>query len=110
MTKDELRKALDFVNEERERLQKENDKWWAIIKDNEKEITHQLLENIELEARIDKAINKIQYIKDIGFDYDGFNNVEDLKKLIDELVRIAKGSIDILRGEEVKINEIKKLG
>ena len=50
--------------------------------------------------RIDKAINKIQYIKDLGFDYDGFNDVEDLKKLIDELVDLAEQSIDILRGKD----------
>ena len=50
--------------------------------------------------RIEKAINKIQYIKDLGFDYDGFNDVKDLKKLIDELVRIAEQSIDILKGED----------
>lgn len=57
-------------------------------------------EKNEYKQRIDKAINKIKYIKDLGFDYDGFNNVDDLKKLIDELVRIAEQSIDILRGED----------
>ena len=57
-------------------------------------------ENEKLQKRIQKAINKMQYIKDLGFDYDGFNNVDDLKKLIDELVNIAIESVDILRGED----------
>ena len=52
----------------------------------------------ELYARIDKAINKIDYIIDYGFDYDGFDNKEDLKKLIDMLVEYAKESKDILQG------------
>lgn len=56
--------------------------------------------NIELLTKINKAINKIQYIRDLGFDYDGFNNIEDLKGLIDELVRIAGESIDILKGDD----------
>ena len=54
----------------------------------------------ELQQRIQKAINKMQYIMSLGFDYDGFNNVDDLKKLIDELVNIAIDSVDILRGED----------
>ena len=55
---------------------------------------------VDYKARIDKAINKIQYIRDLGFDYDGFNNVEDLKGLIDTLVDIAGQSINILRGND----------
>ena len=30
-----------------------------------------------------------ELIVDLGFDYDGFSKVEDLKGLIDELVRLA---------------------
>lgn len=60
--------------------------------------------NIELLTKINKAINKIQYIRDLGFDYDGFNNVEDLKGLIDDLVRIAGESIDILKGDDYDDN------
>lgn len=79
-------------------LQQENEK---LLSENIaiKSVRNMVDETI-YKSRIDKAINKIQYIKDLGFDYDGFNNVEDLKKLIDELVRIAKQSIDILRGED----------
>lgn len=52
-----------------------------------------------------RDINKINEIKennqriiDYGFDYDGFNNVEDLKKLIDMLVDYARKNDEILKG------------
>lgn len=35
-------------------------------------------------------------IRDIGFDYDGYSKAEDLKELIDELVKYAKNG---LKGE-----------
>lgn len=53
----------------------------------------------ELENRIEKAIERIQLLIDIGFDYDGFNQSDSLKGLIDELVSYAKESRKILRGE-----------
>lgn len=51
----------------------------------------------ELEKRNEKAIDKIQYIIDYGFDYDGFNTVESLKGLIDMLVDYARQSKNILQ-------------
>ena len=54
----------------------------------------------DLQTRIDKAIDKAQLIRDIGFDYDGFNESESLKILIDELVKYAGDIKKILRGEE----------
>lgn len=54
----------------------------------------------DLQERIDKAINTIQYIIDYGFDYDGLNTVESLKGLIDMLVDYARQSKDILKGGE----------
>ena len=54
----------------------------------------------DLQTRIDKAIDKAQLIRDIGFDYDGFNDSESLKILIDELVKYAGDIKKILRGEE----------
>lgn len=54
----------------------------------------------EKSRRIDKAIDKIQYIIDYGFDYDGFNNVKDLKGLIDMLVQYAVEGRNILKGED----------
>lgn len=57
-------------------------------------------EKIKYKSRNEKAINKIQYIIDYGFDYDGFNNVKDLKGLIDMLVDYARQSKDILQGDD----------
>lgn len=51
-------------------------------------------------SRNEKAIDKIQYIIDYGFDYDGFNTVESLKGLIDMLVDYARQSKDILQGSD----------
>ena len=49
---------------------------------------------------IDKVIDKLQLLIDIGFDYDGFNQVNSLKTLIDELVGYAKESRNILKEVE----------
>ena len=46
---------------------------------------------------IDKAKDKLQLLIDIGFDYDGFNQVDSLKTLIDELVGYAVESKNILK-------------
>lgn len=45
---------------------------------------------------IKKAIDKLQLLIDIGFDYDGFNQADSLKTLIDELVGYARESRNIL--------------
>ena len=58
----------------------------------------------ELKSRNEKAIDKIQYIIDYGFDYDGFNTVESLKGLIDMLVDYARQSKDILQGSDKNDN------
>ena len=55
--------------------------------------------NLDLMKKIDKALDKIQLLIDIGFDYDGLNQVESLKKLIDELVHYAKESRAILKSD-----------
>ena len=57
-------------------------------------------EKMIYKLRIDKTIDKIQYIIDYGFDYDGFNTVESLKGLIDMLVDYARQSKDILQGDK----------
>ena len=54
----------------------------------------------DYKSRNEKAIDKIQYIIDYGFDYDGFNTVESLKGLIDMLVDYARQSKDILNGDD----------
>ena len=63
------------------RLKKENDKFWAIIKDNEKEITHHLLENTELEQRINKAIEYIELRKQICEKQDNITGINILVEL-----------------------------
>lgn len=57
-------------------------------------------EEVDLQQRIDKAIKKMHLIRDLGFDYDGFTEPDNLRKLIDALVDIAEQSIDILRGND----------
>lgn len=52
-----------------------------------------------LQNRIDKSVKKLQLIIDIGFDYDGYDSPEELKKLIDELVKYAEESKSVLEGE-----------
>jgi hypothetical protein len=59
-----------------------------------------LLENIDLKNRLDKIKENNQRIIDYGFDYDAFNNVEDLKRLIDMLVDYANKNKELL--EEIK--------
>lgn len=53
-----------------------------------------------LQERIELAYKSAQLIKDIGFDYDGYNDVENLKKIIDELVDFADDIQRFLRGDE----------
>lgn len=57
-------------------------------------------ENSQYKFIIKQAKQNNQRIIDYGFDYDGFNNVEDLKKLIDMLVDYAKQTEEILGGIE----------
>ena len=52
-----------------------------------------------LKDRKDKTLEKLTLLIDIGFDYDGYNNIENLKRLIDELVSYARESRKILEGE-----------
>ena len=94
---------LDFaVNEVKEQLKAEH----QLTNQLHNEIDKLRIKNYELQqekedykSRVEKALDKIQYIIDYGFDYDGLNNVEDLKGLIDMLVNYARESKDILRGK-----------
>ena len=56
--------------------------------------------NKEAQERIRMALDKIQLLIDIGFDYDGYNDVESLKMIIDELISYARDSRAILKGDE----------
>ena len=65
-------------------------------------------ENKQLKEKVKYQKNKIdnkdkwcQLIVDIGFDYDGYDTIESLKGLIDELVRYALNSRDNYDYEEI---------
>lgn len=94
------KKQLEFYKDLSEQLQRENQQ----LKEMHKTMARYALDNEakidELNYRIDKAINKVQYIIDYGFDYDGFNQVDSLKGLIDMLVDYARQTKKILKGEE----------
>ena len=109
---DEIKKAdkwsireLYKINYQRyqvnKRLRKENER---LIKINKEQANHLISkDNLYYEdykSRNEKARDKIQYIIDYGFDYDGFNTVESLKGLIDMLVDYARQSKDILNGDD----------
>ena len=49
-----------------------------------------------------------QMIIDLGYDYDGFNSVESLKGLINELVRLASLGIVCNTTEPIYKNNDKK--
>lgn len=55
-------------------------------------------ENKDLKSQIKNMKKWCQLIIDIGFDYDGYNDVKNLKMLIDELVvysKCARDNIDL---------------
>lgn len=71
---------------------------------NYKKVHERDLETIKkYKEVIDKAINRLQLLIDIGFDYDGFNQIESLKTLIDELVGYSIESITILKGIDKEV-------
>ena len=86
---------IDKVLNDITNLQQENDK---LLKENIviKDVKYTVDEAI-YKSRCEKANDKIQYIIDYGFDYDGFNTVESLKSLIDMLVDYARESKNILQ-------------
>ena len=57
-------------------------------------------DNKPISRKKDKIRKNNIRIIDYGFDYDGFNNKEDLKKLIDMLVDYAKQNDKLLNGIE----------
>ena len=92
ITRHELTLLLDYITnlqQENERLKEEN-KYLDELR-NANYLSWQ-----DSLSRIEKTKDQMQLIRDLGFDYDGYNDVENLKLLIDELVRIAGKSIDIL--------------
>lgn len=49
--------------------------------------------DLYLDDEIDSPVAALRLIRDIGYDYDGYETAEDLKSLIDEIVEIAKTGI-----------------
>lgn len=45
---------------------------------------------------LETAYNYLELICDIAIDYDGFNTVESLKELIDEMASYAKKAMRVL--------------
>lgn len=72
--------------------------YWASTQDEMVQaLRHLQQENKQLQKQLKEKEEKIiimekyfELISDLGFDYDGFNTVENLKGLIDELVRYAR--------------------
>lgn len=70
-------------------------------------VTKKIRECKELKEQIENKDKWCELIADIGYDYDGYNDVKNLKELIDELVSYslnAKDNCDyekfIFKGEE----------
>lgn len=104
MVEEELIIALrEMQDKEVERLPENSRKLFdAIMKiaderDSVKQENQQLKEQLQQRDEIiEKTIEKLIFLVQIGFDYDGFNTVESLKMLIDELVSYAEESLNIL--------------
>lgn len=92
-----LEKYITNLQEENKEYQ---DKYENLLILGLKQETHFNVKCEDLQQRIDKSYKKAQLIKDIGFDYDGYNDTENLKKVIDELVNLADDIQIILRGDE----------
>lgn len=59
---------------------------------------------MDLERQIKIKDEYCQLIINLGFDYDGFNTVDSLKGLIDELVSYAKRAIECDDKEAIYVN------
>lgn len=59
---------------------------------------------MDLERQIKIKDKYCQLIINLGFDYDGFNTVDSLKGLIDELVSYAQKAIEYDDKEVIYVN------
>ena len=98
----------DEIYKRYDKLKKENEKLKEIEKEHknctrkhwQQKCAEHYANEMIYKSRNEKALNKIQYIIDYGFDYDGLNTVESLKSLIDMLVDYAIKSRNILKGSD----------
>lgn len=58
--------------------------------------------------KYDAMQQQLQQIIDIGFDYDGYHSVEDLKQLIDELVDMARDGLKSRRPYYIRYNKTNR--
>ena len=66
------------------------------------------MSNDKLERQIKIKNKYFQMIIDYGFDYDGFNDVSNLKQLIDDIVEFSRAGLDCNDKKVVYINSEKK--
>ena len=90
---EELRDIFNYEKDLRIKTEKE-------LKEADEAVEYWQKECDKRSKVLDKIKNNNKRIIDYGFDYDGFNNVEDLKKLIDMLVDYAKQNDELL--EEIE--------
>ena len=94
----DLKIVLDYITnlqQENQELNKENEKWWAIIKDNEQEIKDLCLENSKLEQENERLKETIKentvLVKDENGNYQECNiNPLDYKSRIEKAVEYLK--------------------
>ena len=65
-------------------------------------------DNLEKDKEIEIMKKYFQMIIDLGYDYDGFNSVEDLKGLIDSLCKYASLGKECNTTESIYVNRDKK--
>lgn len=68
--------------------------------DNEKIRCKEKIQKLEKENQVLKREKEImqkylEFIIDLGYDYDGYNDIDNLKLLIDELCAYAKSAKDL---------------
>lgn len=96
----ENKRKIDNLRKQNKELQQENERLKENLQQEKKdfkEANDYCFELKDYKSRCEKASDKIQYIINYGFDYDGFNTVESLKGLIDMLVDYARESKNILQ-------------
>ena len=63
-----------------------------------------------LKGRVAELESRLHLIVDLGFDYDGFEAVTDLKTLIDDMVKVARGEFEIdMNMNRKSVEDLRKL-
>jgi len=63
-----------------------------------------------LKGRLAELQSRLHLIIDLGFDYDGFEAVTDLKTLIDDMVKVARGEFEIdMNMNRKSVEDLRKL-